>query len=116
MSTYIQSGGQTSIYSSSGTGAGTWIPVHPRIRNITLQATQLGSSVGSTVSSVINIEASNDGVNALQTKLGTITMSSLGSPAVDGFAIDAHWNFIRVNVSSISTGSIAVVASAQVPA
>lgn len=116
MPNYIQTGGYNSIYSSTGTTAGTWIPVHPRIRNITLQALHTGTSVGTTLSSVINIEASQDGTNALATKLGTITISSVGSPASDGFSIDAHWNYIRVNVASLSTGTIAVLASAQVPA
>ena len=109
--------GQTLVLSSSSTGAGAWIPVRPNIRNISYQATIVGSSVGAAVSGVVNLEVSNDGINAIQTILGAITLSSGStifpavSPAADGFTMDTHWSWVRANVQSLTGSSMQVVAS-----
>lgn len=113
MTTYIQGAGPTAIFASSTPSTGAFIRVHPGIRNMTVQAVLTGSSVGSTESGVVKIAASNDGVTPLATLLGTITLSSLGSPACDGFAIDAHWEWIRAEVTSISTSTTSAINSSM---
>lgn len=111
---YIQCAGQNTVLASSSTGPGSWIPIHPNIRNMTFQVTHTGSSVGTSVASTSFVEFSNDGVNALATKAATIVMGASPldvSPASDGFAVDAHYNFVRGNINSISTGSISIIAT-----
>lgn len=118
-SNYINTGGGHLIFSSTVVGAGNWVPVHPKVRGITFQATLTGSSVGAPVQGTVSIQASNDGVNPIASTLGLITFSSTGiaSPAVDGFAIDAHYNFIRAMLggatgTTMSSGStMSVIAS-----
>lgn len=110
MANNIYTAGVQSMLNSSSTGPGSWYRVHPQVRNITFQATITGSSVGVTVSSTIYVEGSNDGSNAVGTKLATIALSG-GSPQSDGFTLDAHWEYVRFNTNSISTGSIAGIAS-----
>lgn len=100
---YIQSGGLNYIYQSTTTGAGSWVPVHPAVRGMTLQGTFSGSSAGVLQTGTIQIQVSNDGVNPLATLAGTISVTSIATPAVDGFAMDAHWNFIRANQTLVST-------------
>ena len=53
------------------------------------------------VSATINIEMSNDGVNALETAAGTITLTGTTS-STDGFTTDAAWKYVRANVTAIS--------------
>lgn len=127
---YIHTGGSHLIFSASGrstqsslgssmeygSGSGAWVPVHPKIRGITLQAVLTGSSVGAPVTGTFGIQASNDGVNALTSTLGTISFSSASgnvSPAADGFAIDAHYNFLRCYMSTVA-GSLSTGSTGQV--
>lgn len=110
---YLQGAGQFSVFNSSSTGAGGWCGIHPNIRNVTLQTVQTGSSVGALVSSVMQVQLSNDGVNPIATLAGTITLSSAASPGADGFSIDAHWNFIRGNLQSAAGGPVNLIASAH---
>ncbi len=109
----IQTTPQT-ILNSSSTGPGSWYRVHPSIRNITFQTLQTGSSVGVTVASTSYIEVSNDGTNALATKAATIAFNG-GSPQSDGFSLDAHYEYVRANINSISTGGIQVIAAPKAP-
>lgn len=99
----IQNAGPNSLLQSSALGAGAWSRIHPNIRNLTIQASRIGSSVGALVSGTVDIEVSNDGTDPVGTKAGSIAFSSVASPAVDGFTIDSHWEWIRANVSSNST-------------
>ena len=118
MANVIQSAGPNSILSSSSTGAGSWFRVHPDIRNITFQVSHTGSSVGTSVASTVYIQVSNDGVNPLNTKAATVVMGGAGldtSPAVDGFSLDAHYEYVRAYTNSLSTGSISVIASPKAP-
>lgn len=109
--------GQTLILQSSSTGPGAWIPINQHVRNVSYQCTHTGSSAGVPVSCAVNLEVSNDGVNALQTTLGNITLSSgsttnpAASPASDGMTQDTHWSWMRANIQSISTGVVQVLAS-----
>lgn len=114
MANNIYSPGPQAILSSSAAAAGNWYRLHPAVRNVTFMATQTGSSVGVAVGATVYVEASNDGINPIATTLGTITLSG-ASPQVDGFTSDAHWEYVRFNTSSLTTGTIAGVASAQFP-
>ncbi len=114
MANNIYSPGPQTILNSSSTGSGSWYRLHPSVRNVTFQALQPGSSVGVTVGSTIYVEVSNDGVNALATKAGTIAFNG-ASPQSDGFTMDAHFEYVRATINSVTTTSsaISVIASAQ---
>lgn len=115
MSFLINSPGPTTILSSTASGAGQWHRVHPKMRTLTFQVTHTGSSLGATVQSTCIIQASNDGVNPLQTTggstvdaLGTVVLNG-GSPQAAGFTINAGWPYVRANLlSAPSTGTVAV--------
>lgn len=100
----IQDAGVTTILDTSSTGAGSWYRVHPKMENLTIHVVQNGTSAGATASSTTVIEASNDGVNPLGTVLGTVALSS-NSGTGDGFAVSAHWQYIRAKLNSIGAAS-----------
>ena len=77
------------------TGPGDWVPTSAFAKSVVATLTGTG-----TLSATINVEVSDDGDLPLQTLPGTITLSNL-SPK-DGFAINAVWPFIRMNVISLS--------------
>lgn len=52
-------------------------------------------------------DVSNDGVNAVATVLGTVTLAAAGS---DGFTTDAPWKYIRARVT-YNTGTVNVTMS-----
>lgn len=127
---YINTGGGHLVFSASGratdtslgssveygAGNGGWVPVHPKIRGITFQATLTGSSVGAPITGTFGVQASNDGVNVISSTLGTIAFSSASghvSPRSDAFAIDAHYNFIRAYMSTVA-GSMSTGSTGQV--
>jgi hypothetical protein len=61
------------------------------------------------VTATIVIDCSNDGVNAVATVLGTITLSGTTS-ASDGFTTAAPWKYVRARVTAITgTGATAQV-------
>lgn len=104
--TYIQNGGQHYILQSSSTGSGNWVPIHPNIRQMSITASMRGSSVGAPVFGLANIQFSADGVNPLITTSANINFSTVASPAIDGYAVDAHWNFVRATYGPSSTGGL----------
>jgi hypothetical protein len=53
------------------------------------------------VTATINIEYSNDGINACSTVAGTISLSGT-TVSSDGFTSEAPWKFVRANVTAIS--------------
>lgn len=112
MANNIYSPGPQTIFNSSALGGGSWYRLHPQVRNVTFQALQVGSSVGVVVGSTIYIEVSNDGINALATKAGTIAFNG-ASPQSDGFTLDAHYEYVRANLNSATTGLVSIIASAQ---
>ena len=121
MSTNVLGPGPNLILTSSSTGAGNWHRIHPKLSNLTFQVLHTGTSAGATVGSTTVIEASNDGVNALGTVLGTVGLAG-DTPPNNGFTIDANWSYVRAKINSVvaatagSTGSafaIAVYCSAQ---
>lgn len=110
MANNLYSPGSQIIFSSTATGAGAWFRLHPNLRNVTFQALQTGTSVGTSVTSSGFIEASNDGVNALATHPITIGLAG-ASPQSDGATLDAHWEYVRFNLNTISTGTVSCIAS-----
>lgn len=118
---YLQSPGVQNILNSSSTGPGSWYRVHHKLGKLTFQVTHQGTSVGTTIGSTTVIQASNDGINALATLLGTVGIAGSDAKA-DGFAIDSHWEYVRAQINSVqaatagSTGTgfgISVQVSAQ---
>ena len=111
----IQAGGPQTILNSSSTGPGNWYRVHPQIRNITFQATINGSSLAATGSSSAYIQVSNDGVNPLAS-IPIIIGITGAAPLADGATMDAHYEYVRAQINSITSGaaSLTVVASAQI--
>ena len=81
----------------TATGAGPW--VFKGSQDASVQAVVSGTG---TVAATINVEVSNDGVNALATVAGTITISGT-NVASDGFVTqNASWKWIRFNVTVLS--------------
>lgn len=77
------------------TDTGALIPVSGASKR-TFQANVVGTGA---VTGTVVIEVSNDGTNVVT--LGTITLSGT-TTAVDGFASDAQWLFVRARVSAVS--------------
>lgn len=64
----------------------------------TFQATVNGTGA---VAATVTIQGSNDGVNAIATALGTISLSGT-TVSSDGFATTASWKYVRAVVSAPS--------------
>jgi len=60
--------------------------------------------VVATAAATVVLDVSNDGVNAVATPLGTITLAAAGS---DGFTTDAPWKYIRARVTA-NSGTVSV--------
>ena len=52
-------------------------------------------------------DVSNNGVDAVGTTLGTVTLASAGS---DGFTTDAPWKYIRARITA-NSGAITILIS-----
>lgn len=78
------------------TGAGAWI--YKDSPYSAFQATVTGTGA---VTATVEIEVSNDGVNIVDTVMGTITLSGTTSHS-DGFTSEAPWKYVRANVTAIS--------------
>lgn len=86
------------------TGTGTWR--YKDSPNATFQGVVTGTGA---VTATINIEYSNDGINAISTTGGTITLSGTTSSS-DGFTSSSPWKFVRANVTTLTgTGATAQV-------
>lgn len=86
---YVKSGRVIDILAvSSGTPTGPWMYK---------DAPKSAIQVVATASATVVIEASNDGINAINTAMGTVTLAGAGS---DGFTTDASWKFIRARVTA----------------
>jgi hypothetical protein len=104
MSYTLNSPGPTNILSTTAQSTGDWYRVHPKMGKLTFQVVHTGTSDGSSVGSTTVIEASNDGVHALATPLGTVALSS-NSGTNDGFTVDANWAFVRARVGSLAAAT-----------
>ncbi len=60
-----------------------------------------------TAAATVEFDVSNDGVNALDTNLATVTLAAAGS---DGFTTDAPWKYIRARVTA-NSGTVNVIMS-----
>ena len=87
------------------TGAGSWIAV-PTIP-AAIQATVTDTA---TVTATIDIEVSNDGVNAVSTAPITISLSGATTDS-DGGILNAPWKYVRANLSALTgtTPSVTVL-------
>lgn len=93
----------TLMFGKTTTGAGDW--KYKDSPHATFQATVTGSGA---VTATIDIEVSNDGVNAVDTAAGTITLSGTDSNS-DGFTTQhSPWKYVRANVTSITGTSASV--------
>lgn len=81
---------------ATGTGAGAWL--YKDSPGATYQAVVTGTGA---VTATVAIEMSNDGVTALETVAGTITLSGTTTSS-DGFTTDASWKYCRANITAIS--------------
>ena len=63
--------------------------------------------VVATAAATVVFDVSNDGVNAVATTLGTVTLAGAGS---DGFTTDAPWKYIRARVTA-NSGTVNVIQS-----
>lgn len=81
---------------TTSTATGNW--VYKDAPKSAFQAVITGTGA---ISGTVIIEASNDGVNAVNTALGTITLSGTTSFS-DGFTTDAPWKYVRARVTAIS--------------
>lgn len=55
--------------------------------------------VVATAAATVVFDVSNDGINALATSLGTVTLAGAGS---DGFTTDAPWKYVRARITANS--------------
>jgi hypothetical protein len=103
---HIKSGRVYNLFPGSGvtvTGTGAWL--YKDSPEATFQATVTGTGA---VDAEVVIEFSNDGVNALETEGGTITLTGTTSSS-DGFTTtSAPWKYARANLSTL-TGTDALV-------
>jgi len=83
---------------TAGTPTGSWM-----YKDAPLTAIQVVSTAAATVV----FDVSNDGVNAIATTLGTVTLAAGGS---DGFVCNAPWKYIRARVTA-NAGTINVTMS-----
>ncbi len=87
----------------TATGTTDWVPKGSP--DAAIQATLTGTGA---ISATIDVECSNDGISALATPAGTITLSGTTSVS-DGFVTqNASWKFVRLNVRAL-TGTGATV-------
>ncbi len=83
---------------SSGTPTGSWM---------FKDAPKTAIQVVATGAATVVFEVSNDGINAVATTLGTVTLAAAGS---DGFTTDAPWKYIRARVTA-NAANVSVIAS-----
>lgn len=101
--------GQNLILNSSSTGPGSWFRRMSPDGAPAFQATLNAAAAGGAAS--VNIEVSNDGVVPCATVLGSITLAATSTGYGDGFASLTGWEYYRASLESITTGSVAVIAS-----
>ena len=97
---FVKSGRMTHLLADGTTGTPTGGWVYKDAPKSALQ-------VVATAAATVVFDVSNDGINAVATVLGTITLAAAGS---DGFTTDAPWKFIRVRVTA-NSGAVSVLMS-----
>jgi uncharacterized membrane protein len=81
------------MQNQTSTGPGNWVTINPALAR-TIQAVITGSAS-------VDIEVSNDGVNAVKVQTG-ITASG-------GYVDNDPWQYVRANVTSLSSGAVSVI-------
>jgi len=97
---FVKSGRVTNLIpdGTSTTLTGSWV-----YKDAPKSALQVVASAAATVV----FDVSNDGVNAVATALGTVTLAAAGS---DGFTTDAPWKYIRARITA-NSGTVNVTMS-----
>jgi len=97
---FVKSGRVTNLITdgTSTTLTGNWV-----YKDAPKSALQVVASAAATVV----FDVSNDGVNAVATVLGTVTLAAAGS---DGFTTDAPWKYIRARITA-NSGTVNVTMS-----
>jgi major membrane immunogen (membrane-anchored lipoprotein) len=99
----LQSGKVRDIYAGTGNDTGSW-----HFKDCPYSAIQATVTGTGAVACVATIQVSNDGVNAVATSAGVITLSGTTSSS-DGFVMsDSPWKYIRAVVSG-SSGTISSI-------
>jgi hypothetical protein len=99
---YMRSGSVCDLVPSSGVTTTTSITnTGWKFKDAPLSAIQATVTGTGAVSATIVIYGSNDGVNAVSTSLGSITLSGTTSSS-DGFITNAPWKYIQAIVTAIS--------------
>lgn len=94
---FVRSGRVMDLVSEAKTGTftGDWV---------FKDAPKAAIQVVATGAATVVFDVSNDGVNALATTLGTVTLAAAGS---DGFTTDAPWKYIRARATA-NAGALTV--------
>lgn len=94
---FVKSGRVVDILAATtGTATGAWMYK---------DAPAASFQVVSTASATVVFDVSNDGVNAVATTLGTVTLAAAGS---DGFTTNAPWKYVRARVTA-NAGTVNVL-------
>jgi hypothetical protein len=93
---------------ATATGAGATFTIRSSTQQYVYKSFQaVGVMSAGTGTVAVNIEVSNNGTEFLT--LATISLSLSTSKASDGFACVNTWNYVRANVTAITTnGSVTV--------
>lgn len=98
---FIRSGRVVNLVPATGvtdTSTGNWMYK---------DAPKAAIQVVGTAAATVTFEVSNDGVTAVATPLGTVTLAAAGS---DGFTTDAPWKYIRARITA-NSGTVTVFMS-----
>lgn len=97
---FVKSGRVTNLVPDNTTGivTGDW-----KFKDAPKSAIQVVATAAATVV----FDVSNDGINAVDTPLGTVTLSGAGS---DGFITDASWKYVRARVTA-NSGNVSITMS-----
>jgi hypothetical protein len=97
---FVKSGRVTNLIpdATSTTLTGNWVYK---------DAPKSAIQVVATATATVVFDVSNDGVNALATTLGTVTLGAAGS---DGFTTDAPWKYLRARVTA-NSGTVSIIMS-----
>jgi len=87
---FVKSGRVSDLLTTATTATGDW-----KYKD----APKSSFQVVATAAATVVFDVSNDGVNAVATALGTVTLAGAGS---DGFTSDAPWKYVRARVTANS--------------
>lgn len=92
------------LASATSTGPGSWFKL-PRFDSASISFQGILSAI-STCAAVIEVEVSNDGTNAIDTPLGTISLTIASSGvSSEGFGNLVQYGWARGNIRSITNST-----------